>query len=97
MKLIVHNYYDANIYTIYVPDYIRISTLANIIKDKENISETLFERIKLSSWYPFVRDQPLPPITWSYPPLHSPDYKLSEIPELINNPHIWTFLRLLPG
>ena len=107
MRLFIHNIQigrPINIYSIEVPDYIRISTLAQIIKDKENINEPDFNRLILSACQPLYGscvgppehlrppDMPISPPIYYAPNDTRPDNKLSDIPNLNNNPHINKFL-----
>ena len=66
-------------YSIEVPDYITIPTLAHIIKDKENMTEHNFNAMRLISLVPLPAGR---------------HYKLNESPLFINFPQIRVWFRV---
>ena len=108
-SLITNNPNPDDIYSIEVPEYIKMSTLIRIIKDKENMSEY---DLSLRLFYPyhplneFDRTNVVPYYSgrWTVPRNHvnrpqsfneqGIDPKLHEITYLNNNPHIMILLSL---
>ena len=98
-----------HVYSIDVRDYITRTTLAHIIKDKENMTEHNFEAIRLISDGKQIYPGPFPPL----PLRHSPERrsreqirmawhnvmtykhsKLSEISDINDNSHIRFLFRI---
>ena len=100
---------DADIYSIEVPNFIRMSTLIRIIKDKENMSDyDLSKRIfypyqplnefNIHNIVPYYSGMGTVPRDHVYRPESynelGIDPKLDEITHLSNNPHIMILISL---